>query len=330
MKQRHYITKQEEELILELHSQSKTQLEISKIIQCNRTSVGRILKKHNLLPTYARTLTIEDKELIKNLYLNGKTITEIHSEFFKEKCTVGCINVFLRKEGITRPNGKVAIINHDYFEKIDSQDKAYWLGLILADGNVYALSDNSKYLRLELKISDRYLIDELSRSLNSPLKSKEYIGESSWKKKEHNNTPKHNAYCAWHSKKLVDDLSEYGVVPNKTLNITDIPKGIPHNLMSHFIRGYFDGDGTVFQTKSRNKDIVKFGFYGTEDFTNSVLLHLRNNNIGLNVNVFNQVESNVSFFTCSAKEDVKNFYNYIYKDANIFLKRKKEKFEELK
>ena len=327
MKKRHYITKEDEDLILVLHKQSKTQLEISKIIGCDRPTIGKFLKKHGIKATCPKILTIEDKEFIEELYLNGKTIEKIHLDYFLGKCTLGCINSFLKRKGLTRPNGKVAKINHDYFEKIDTQDKAYWLGMIFADGGVYHRTETSKSLRLELKISDRYLIDELSRSLGSPLKSKEYIGKSTWKNIKHNDTLKHNAYCAWHSEKLVNDLSKYGVIPNKTLTLSKIPTEIPQELMRHFIRGYFDGDGTVYHYKDGNRIVIRFGFYGTEDFVGSILSKLKSINIGVNVNVYNQKESNVSFFLCTAKQDVKNFYDYIYKDANIFLNRKKEKFK---
>lgn len=98
---------------------------------------------------------------------------------YKDKdITVGAINYHLRRKGITRNTGRQVQIDHEYFNIINSEPKAYFLGLITADGSVikYQKSKNgfSYILRLELKVEDKYLLEIFANELNSNLKPKEY------------------------------------------------------------------------------------------------------------------------------------------------------------
>lgn len=64
-------------------------------------------------------------------------------------------------------------VNENYFEKIDSEEKAYWLGFLYADGNVRMHKNKSGILKLKLKQSDKKHIEKFSKCLNSnyPIKS---------------------------------------------------------------------------------------------------------------------------------------------------------------
>lgn len=268
-----------------------------------------------------------EKELIKNLYLGGMTIECIYIEHFKDKCSMGAINYILRELGITRPNGKQSKINHSYFKDIGTEKKAYWLGFLYADGNVmhYKEKGNCYVLTLELKYEDKYMLELLKESLESDRKIDECYSEREIQKDSKYKKPKHNARIMFNSKQIFEDLNRYGVVPNKTFKIKELPQ-IDKSLLRHFIRGYFDGDGTVYKvTKNQN---IKFGFYGTYDFITNMKNTLTQE-IELNsVKVIKQKESNVSFITYSSKNNIIDFYNYIYRDSTIYLKRKRKIFEE--
>lgn len=242
---------------------------------------------------------------------------------YKDKdITVGAINYHLRRKGITRNTGRQVQIDHEYFNIINSEPKAYFLGLITADGSVikYQKSKNgfSYILRLELKVEDKYLLEIFANELNSNLKPKEY------EQYYQNRSKKHNAYISFHSKKIFYDLEKYGVVPNKTFKLNKLPN-IPLQYMHHFIRGYFDGDGTVYFHNRYTPPQLRFGFYGTYDFLSSIRDYLVEY-VGLNkVSVHKKKQSNVSMVTFAALNNIIKFYEYIYKDANIYLKRKKRK-----
>ena len=114
---------------------------------------------------------------------------------------------------------------------------------------------------------------------------------------------------------MSNDLLKYGIVPHKT-GKEYISNLIPKEYLNHFIRGCFDGDGSVFISNN----YLRVAYYGSHQICQEIL------------NIFackNKVydKTNVSFFSIQNKKFVLKFYNYIYKDATIFMKRKKIKFD---
>jgi hypothetical protein len=93
------------------------------------------------------------------------------------------------------------------------------------------------------------------------------------------------------------------------------------DLIHHFIRGYFDGDGTFrFVEKQKNQTGITSA---SEKFREFIIKELSKNEIKINyyggINLYIQ-----------NKMDNQKFYNYIYKNATIYLERKKEKYEEFR
>lgn len=120
------------------------------------------------------------------------------------------------------------------------------------------------------------------------------------------------------SKKVVQDLKKYGVVPRKS-HIVRFPKNIDEGMIHHVVRGIFDGDGCICYNA--------ISFYGSEYMMGDIKKILLK---AINVND-NKIHNGKTCFSFgfSSKKDVKSFYHYIYDDATIFLKRKKERFEKL-
>jgi intein/homing endonuclease len=121
-------------------------------------------------------------------------------------------------------------MDESVFEKIDSPEKAYWLGFISADGCI-DLSVSAK-LVISLKIDDVKHLEKFRTflSANNPIK-------------QFPNYKSPRAIIQVCRKKIVDDLARHGVGPrkSKTIEFPDIdPKFFPD-----FIRGYFDGDGCL-------------------------------------------------------------------------------------
>jgi intein-encoded DNA endonuclease-like protein len=105
--------------------------------------------------------------------------------------------------------------------------------------------------------------------------------------------------------------------------LESIPNISPH-LIKHFIRGYFDGDGTVYLNNKSGK--LRFGFYGTYKLLEDIKLYL-NKELGLSNNKLYE-KVGCWLLSYSKKEDINKFYDYIYSDADLFLTRKKMKFED--
>ena len=315
-----YLTENEKRQIISLHLENKSTVEISKLIHRNQSTIERYLKKNNYKMTYGSRITQEQKEEIINLYINGMTCKEIYKNFSYIYKSEEAIQKIIRNANVSRGRYiKPTYHNDNYFENIDSERKAYWIGLLLADGCIVEKQNESNILKLELNNGDRYIIKEFAKDIKTDLCVRDYkYGE------------KHNAILQIHSDKLCHDLSKFGIVPRKTLIIESVPN-IPQNLIRHFIRGYFDGDGCIYLAKPKNQYIhrANITFCGTEKFLlnlKSVISDQTQLETGSVIDM-NKYGSNVFNLRYSRNHDVKILYNYMYKNATIFLNRKKEKFE---
>lgn len=143
----------------------------------------------------------------------------------------------------------------DYFKYIDSEEKAYWLGFLYADG---CITTDKKYIILELSSEDLEHIKRFKDDIQAHQKIRIYK----------RNNIEYARLCIG-CKEMVLDLIKVGCIPHKTFNIV-FPEAniIPKNLIRHFIRGVFDGDGCISITnrKKKNKiyNIYTLSFLGTE------------------------------------------------------------------
>lgn len=254
------------------------------------------------------------------MYENGMTCKEIFKKFSHIYKSERVIQKMIKNMGISRGRYKKPIVvNEDYFECIDNEHKAYWVGFLLADGCIIRCKNKSDTLKFELNIKDKYIIEEFAKDIETDREVKDYKYDK-----------KHNAQIQIKSNKISQDLSKYGIVPNKTFKI-DCIKNIPNYLLNHFIRGYFDGDGCayLYKPKNQNKHRLRITFCGTENFLKDLNIKLLNqiNTSNINLIDMNKYGSNVFNLRYINYDDINKLYEYMYKDATIFLQRKKEKFD---
>jgi len=140
--------------------------------------------------------------------------------------------------------------NCSIFESIDTPEKAYWLGFLAADGCVYPPEWK---VRLMLAKKDKAHVEKFKSFLGTPHKVG-YIGPSSNVVKSGSRKGRtirgSGAYqFSVRCKTRVNDLTKNGVGPNKTFTHS-FPKEeqVPARLLSHYVRGYFDGDGSIYKT----------------------------------------------------------------------------------
>lgn len=225
------------------------------------------------------------------------------------------------------------LIDEDYFEEIDSPEKAYILGFIYADG--YNREDT-----LELTQTEPNL--DIVPKIVKCLKSEHPIVSTITK----NGKKKYSVY--FNSKKLCSDLTKLGATKAKSLTIA-FPKFISERFMSHFIRGYFDGDGCIWEGK-RKKTIVKdssrlygereriihnvkFTFTGNFEFINELQNYLVET-IGLSKTKLNfprkaKETKHICTMEYSGRKNVEKLYNYMYDESQLYLEVKKTKFENI-
>jgi hypothetical protein len=120
----------------------------------------------------------------------------------------------------------------------------------------------------------------------------------------------------------VNDLIKLGLVPKKSLVIKfPTEEQVPKSLHSHYILGYFDGNGTA----GANTNIS----CGSRDF-----IYALKDVLPCEISSIYEKDKNIvsGQFHCYSlligrKKEMIKFYNWLYKDAELFLVRKKAKFE---
>ena len=240
----------------------------------------------------------EKKEKIKELYSKKVSLTKIG-----EKLNISrqWISRYLKSEGIEIINYQnKAKFNFNFFDKIDSEEKAYWLGFLYADGSVSYFNNT---LELSLKLNDYKHLNKFKEALKSKLIVK---------------TDHFRCRFAITNKHLKERLIELGCTPRKS-NTLKFPTNeqVPREYLNHFIRGYFDGDGHI-RYNGENTNRPLFMLYGTKEF---LLELIKITNLPLNLKRDKRHKNNTYFISYFGINSI-NFLNYIYKDSSIYLDRK--------
>jgi hypothetical protein len=211
-----------------------------------------------------------------------------------------------------------------FFEIIDCELKAYLLGFIMADGCVSMT--NSKYNkvpnRLTVNISDTDR--EILVMLRNAIKSNDINIETRIPKNTYSDHPMSRLVV--NSQKMCSDLSKYGIVERKT-GKECIPDNIPKELVRHFIRGFFDGDGTVFHINSGKQRTV--GFTSNNKMLQQIKQLFQSELKLISVmTLFKDAHNNQKVYDVRihTSSDITKIYDYFYKDASYYLKRKFDKF----
>ena len=212
------------------------------------------------------------------------------------------------------PDGK-KYVNSNYFKTIDTEEKAYWLGLLYADGYVNEESG------IELTLKDKDHVEKFKKAIDSTHNIQE-------KNTILNNKTFTNYRISIKDKQISKDLIRLGCFQNKSL-ILKFPteEQLPNHLIRHFIRGYVDGDGTISISNSKSPQAV-LSIVGTRCFINSYVLFLEKeldikfgSYLGINGKAFSK--------TVCGNIKAKKVIDYLYSDINIYLDRKYEKYKEI-
>lgn len=198
--------------------------------------------------------------------------------------------------------------------KLIVKKKHIFLGILYADGCNMV---NRTEVTLRLQEDDYEILVKLNNLLQ-PTKPIYAVTKRGDRKKQYR--------LLINSKLISNRLNELGVTQNKTFTTT-YPFFLRNDLHKHFIRGYFDGDGGVSYNKLNHQ--LQFGFTGTEDMMlniqNILINEIKFNKTKLNTRYPKRM-NNIRSLNYCGNNIAKLFYKYMYGDSNIFMKRKKEKF----
>lgn len=226
-------------------------------------------------------------------------------------------------------NRKRHMQDDSFFDTIDTPEKAYWLGFIAADGYVvFNKSERSYELGIELASRDE---DHLKLFLRS-IRSNANINRRS--RRNFINDGYDKSYCMSgvriYSKHLASSLIEHGIVQNKT-NVLSLPIIDDKSLYRHFIRGFFDGDGSftihkIYSSSGRLHEYAHISFIcKSKKFLTGIQNVLSQNSIVSMIYI--DRTSNAYILQIRRSDDARKFFNYLYcQDCNSFLRRKYIKF----
>lgn len=196
-----------------------------------------------------------------------------------------------------------------YFKNINTKDKAYFLGLLAADGSVVKQKKNkTAMISIELLEEDRYILDKLNEYGNFDAHIYHDIRDNSSRYK-----------LIINSIQVANDLEQYGIIQNKSAKDSIFIPNLSCDLIPHFIRGYFDGDGIA-------KKEGYIGFCGSKTIVNQIhdyfveLYNVKNTKV-----TYNKL-NHIYYCQWGEKIDTMKISDVIYKDSiDLYLKRKQEK-----
>lgn len=205
--------------------------------------------------------------------------------------------------------------NEHYFDNIDTEDKAYILGLLFADGN-----NHKNTISIGLQEKDKKILEIVKTKM-------EFTGNLYFRQ---SNNPKHaNQFrLDLRSKILSSRLNDIGMVPKKSL-ILKFPTTIAVDLTHHFIRGYFDGDGSISYSEKGGLCYPNFSIVGTWDVCNNIYNIFMNLSDSIKLYIEKYGENTFKVRSGSQKNCL-SIYKYMYENATIYLERKKDMFSNVR
>ena len=258
-----------------------------------------------------------NKELADSLisyYLNNKSLS-ICSEKFK--ISPSAIYNFLKYSNIY--TSKKYQIEESFFNKIDTRSKAYIYGWLLSDGS---MNDKSTSKQIRLKITDIDILNKIKSELNYG----QNLYETNCKLSK-----KETKLLVISSSIMFNDLVNHGCTPRKSFT-KKFPTSFPDSLIPDFIRGYFEGNGSIYIYKNRSKNISgEIKIVSSAFLCNGMMNYLSTKGIFSYIDKDKRCDDRVSNLRIRRLSDVKLFMELIYNNIEdgLFLKRKHDKFLEL-
>lgn len=276
-------------------------------------------------PNYNEIIFSEEQEQdIIDSYLNGESSVSLGKRY--NLGSHKAILKLLHKNGINVDRSlstRKYFLDETFFDDIDTPEKAYILGLFYSDGSN---NPNKGTISISLQEEDKDLLEEVRNQLKST-KPLEYIDYSN--KHDFGYIYKNQYRLLLFSMHICNSLVKLGVVKNKSLKIT-FPTFIDDSLLSHFIRGVYDGDGSIYQYYKNDYNIpVTVTLTATESFCLGLKAYVESH-LGIHCGIYDASCHNgiTKVFSLSGRNTPKIFLDWIYQDATIFLQRKYNRYLE--
>ena len=294
--------------ILSLYNYGRSIKSLHKEYNISERSISQYLSQNGVPIRKDKDLLTYDVFEAQKLYENGLTLNEISQ---KLNVTRQSISKQLKKIGVKVLRANIMKdLNENVFDSIDTEEKAYWLGFLFADGNI---SNKNNYIRINLSKKDKKHLEKLKMFLNYERDVLDYETKQGYNISRMSVSNKH----------LWNKLNELGCTPNKSLTLK-FPKCVfneKQELIRHFLRGYFDGDGCLsFRDKEHKRPTIYL--LGTVDFLREMETLIPFKPLK---NIYLKHKNKNNFITGVWSKEGKTAYEfakYLYENSTIFLDRK--------
>jgi intein-encoded DNA endonuclease-like protein len=249
-------------------------------------------------------------EIIKS-YLNNRSSLYLAKDY---SVSFGTILNLLRQNGVKiRKTNKKYSYDHTYFDNINSEDRAYFMGLIYADGN-----NNGTALYIKLQDRDVHILETMKKYMKS--NHKLYLRKYSDK----NPKWRDQYLLRIFDPRLSVSMEKIGIPKNKTFKLK-FPTWLNDELTRHFIRGFFDGDGSLSFSLVRGYKKAIWRIFGLKNICEH-LAKIIKKQVGINTHVY-KVEKTYAV-TVSGNIQILKLMNWLYENSNPELRliRKYEKY----
>ena len=289
------------------YKQIAAQFGISDSFLARQLRVNSIPSESPMRVPSTTSICLAQSAHIIRLYTAGCSCREIgHDLGFNEQA----VRSLVKHMGLlrdTKPYQK--LLDHSWFDSFDCEVKAYFLGLVAADGWIHK---NTVFIAL--KESEKQILKAI------PERAFPFVPIRTYPPGLMNV----EAQCriAITSRQWIARLNELGITEAKSLTMCDITNQIPAKVRHHFVRGYFDGDGSISHSVYRGKRRVLVSFRGTRAFLQG--LH---DATGIPVGgTYPKQGDGIKALSICGKGRMLELADYLYRDATIFLSRKKNRF----
>jgi hypothetical protein len=290
----------------------RTDSEVAALLGVHKSTIKRWRVEHGIKGVWPRRPKMEQRKFDRP---SRDELIRLCSEFTDTELAarIGCSRAALRKwraeYGIDRPpppvrrDRRAYNVDEQFFAEINTEQKAYILGLLSTDGNIRR---DSPRICLSLQARDEHILWDVKAAMKAeaPVLDRargSFPGSGPMK------------YLTVNSQQLVRDLAALGVVPNKTFLLRYAR--LPGHLERHYLRGLLDGDGTLHSRI--------WGFLGTEALIDGVIDAVKRHT-GATLKKRRQGK----LWRADGYYSSRAVLSWLYEGASIFLARKHKIFEE--
>lgn len=262
-----------------------------------------------------------------NLVDKGKTVSEIAKQLSRSTSSVSSV---VKRFNLIPKKAYKNTVKDSFFDKIDSEEKAYLLGFFIADGCINKTTTRSKgRFGINQSEDDKEIVEAYKKHLQIPSKIQIVENQSGVKYRK----PQWRIrWTSVHMMKTMENI--YNIHSHKTTDTEfEFPINlIPKDLQGHFVRGFIDGDGYV----GNNGQVHNFSVsvVGTSEKFLTTIGNLVSGATGMMYSLYKSKGKTIDYINLrwsservDKLEKITNLRNYLYNNATIFLSRKKDKID---